>query len=247
MRKIRTASRPRQAIAISLGIIWLWALPVRAATFSPGTPPVEPCDRGDESPISDGGAWINQIDDGHLSTVICVGGIINRGATAGSGSAFRGNFGPDVQASYRYVDSEGGNNSVDIFLRLSGASAAARDGYACRVWGTDANARWLLMRLDDSNDVTLTDRNITTDLTTPTVADNDVIGCEMIGSILTAYRCPGGINCEVVVTAVDTTYTNAGPVGIAFRSGNTYAVDDFWAATVGAGGGRRFVGPIVFP
>jgi hypothetical protein len=211
-----------------------------AATFAPGTP-LDNCNRADEDPISQGGNWTNQIISADASTVVCAANGIDKGAAAGAGSAFRGSFGPDVQVSLEILDADGGNNSIDLYLRLAG-TAAARDGYACRFWPTDANQQIILARLDDSVHTTLTSQ------TTTNISNGDVVGCEMIGTTLTAYYCPGGTSCTAVLSTTSATYSAAGPVGLAFRSTTAFNTDNFWAATVSAGGaGRRFVAPIIFP
>lgn len=139
------------------------------------------------------------------------------------------NFGPDVHvvadvASWTEADFEG----FYLFARLAGAPGST-NAYALVVEPTaPATTEWLLWRLDTGTVVTLGS------LVIQGIANGDQIALTIEGSLLRGWHKPSGGSWAVKRSHTDTTYNNAGQVGVEITGGTfSHKLDNFSASTFG--------------
>jgi hypothetical protein len=164
--------------------------------------------------------------------------IATNRAAPGGGSAVRSSayynvatYGANYEAYFTIATGTKNGRYTELYGGLH--DFAAPDGYAVRyaaAAGTDAVR---IFRIDD-NTFTQLGADISQEMTT-----NEKLGIERSGTAIAAYRYAAGAWAQLG-TRTDGTYTSAGYVGIG--SNHTFpAIDDFYAGTVGGGGGGTAV------
>lgn len=143
-------------------------------------------------------------------------------------------FGPNVATGWRLRDgTSASGHYIDLYVRLQSPGTEGVDGYVCNFQPDNELVRIFRM----------TNNNVTQISTTAvvTLSTTDLLGCEAIGTTITAWHNSGGTGgWEAVSTATDTTYSGAGFVGYRTNT-NAYVVDDFRADTLTAAVTRRGV------
>jgi hypothetical protein len=147
------------------------------------------------------------------STTAYVGNILTTPAT----------YGPDTEV---YIDVVDVGDYFGVFARLVDGGTASYDGYSASWNGTNIRGiRW--------------DNGAATQVGATGTATKDVgdaLGLECIGSAIKVYTREGGTWTQQV-SATDSTYTAAGPIGFdMFISGSTIGLDNLGGGTIAAAG-----------
>jgi hypothetical protein len=173
----------------------------------------------DENPLSEGGNWANLNSSG--SPLQRISNAVAGSAAADCHSYWTpANFGPDLEA-YATLPNVVGN--VGIVARVQGEGGAGTwDGYRVRAVGGSNTAQSSVV----------TNATVTVLISVAqTWSANDKIGMRVEGSTIQMWRqAAGSGDWNLMATAVDTTYSSAGKIGLNCGS-TTVRIDDFYAAT----------------
>ena len=173
----------------------------------------------DENPLSEGGNWA-QLNSAS-NDLQRISNAITSTSAGGQGSSYwtSGNFGPDLEA---YITIPTSGTAAGIIGRIQGEGGSATwDGYEVIAVGTQTQIAV----------ITNGTATILLQPTPVTWASGDKLGMRLEGSTIQAWRQASGSSVwNLVVTAVDNTYTGAGKIGL-LCTGNTIRIDDFYAAT----------------
>lgn len=170
-----------------------------------------------ENPLSEGGNWANINSSG--SVLERVSNAVKCSFASAAGAYWTpANFGPDLDA-YVTLSTVG---DAGIAARIQGEGGAATwDGYAVRLISGVVNI------------YVVTNATFTSLASNSGVswASGDKLGIRIEGSTIQGWRqASGSSDWNLVCTAVDTTYSSAGKIGLVFVSA-TAVLDDFYAAT----------------
>jgi hypothetical protein len=167
----------------------------------PFTPVIDDCNRADENPVSNGGVWsgASKIISGDFFLKLATNTITAAGASNAS-SFTTTTYGPDTEI---WTTCSGADSGNDLIVRIANPGAAGVTGYM--VSYDMPNDKVIIKRIDNST-------TITTLFTSPTLAaysSTDRMGFRMVGANITVF-----INDSAVASFSDSTYSNAGPIGI---------------------------------
>lgn len=186
---------------------------------------VDNFNRADESPLSGGGAWSNQ--------VVTSNGAVNLASNQVGGSAggicsawYNASLpGADCEV-YATVPVPPGSpiTNVRVYARIATPGTAGVDAYFLQYTG---NGTWSLFRLTNASATSIASGSVG-------LSAGDKIGISCVGSTISAYVYTGGA-WSLLGSATDATYGAAGYAGIGMNGGvSGAAVDDFYFGTVGA-------------
>jgi hypothetical protein len=202
----------------------------RSATPSPLVSPTEPLpaldafDRADENPLSDAGRWANGVIGSVENGLRVLSNQLACSQTT-TCTAWRQNvqYGADVEVWTRVTVLPGQSNHIRLKARLQQVGTSGYDGYMLRTNQLAGTDEVYLERVDNSGTfVRLLTMN-------RELSVGDILLLRVEGSTLEAW-VKSGSNWTRLGTATDSTYPNAGYVGIGLR-GTTGRLDDFGART----------------
>lgn len=140
-------------------------------------------------------------------------------------------FGPNVAVAARFrTVTSATNATMMLALRIQQPGTADPGGYRCQFEPGAQIVRIFRFGANGGNPQISGTNPLT-------VANNDWIGCEAIGSTITAWLDTGS-GWVAVATATDTTYQGVGYVGVRANLASM-TLDDFSADTLGAGAVMR--------
>lgn len=167
----------------------------------PFTPVIDNCTRADENPVSNGGLWsgASKIISGDFFLKLATNTITAAGASNAS-SFTTTTYGPDTEI---WTTCSGADSGNDLVVRIANPGAAGVTGYM--VSYDMPNDKVIIKRIDNSTTIT----TLFTSPTLPAYASTDQMGFRVVGSNITVF-----INDVAVASFSDSTYSNAGPIGI---------------------------------
>lgn len=132
-----------------------------------------------------------------------------------------GNVGPDVEV---YVTVSAPSAYCGVMARIQEAGGSNTfDGYMFKQF-TGASSAWQISRWTNAVETAIASGK-------GSLAAGDKIGISCHGNVITAYRMASGTSVwQVVGSAIDSTYPDAGEVGI-YTSGATDSFNDFYVGT----------------
>lgn len=174
----------------------------------------------DEDPLSDGGNWANLNSSGNP-----LKRVSNAVAASVGGNCFSywtpSNFGPDLEA---YITLTSVSGSQGIAARVQGEGGANTwDGYVVNQLAT---SNTVIVRYDNGVATTIAQE------ATTTWGNGDKIGMRIKGSVIEVWRFPsGGSAWQLIAMATDTTYPNAGKIGL-YATTTTSGMDDLYISNI---------------
>jgi chitodextrinase len=198
-----------------------------ATTLSAIVPPIEPLpildpfNRGNENPLSDGGLWSNGIAGaGETGLRLRSNELACTRSTTCTAWRNTTTYGPGVEVAVRVAALPGNNNHIRLLARIQQPGSNAYDGYMLRTNQLSGTDQLFLERIDNGVGVGL-------GTFTRELANGDVLVLRVQGSTLEAWHRRGA-TWTLVGTASDSTYGAAGFVGVGLR-GTKGRLDDFGA------------------
>ncbi len=175
-----------------------------------------------ENPISLGGTWSN------LDTSLAGSIQITSNQAAPTSTSFGAyyynvqNYGPDVSAYCTVAATSSGIARLAARIQGEGGSATW-DGYC--VSANTNNGNWQIARVDNGTLTTL----LASASSSMTWSNGDKLGISCLGNRISLWYMPnGGSVWQRLGTAIDTTYTSAGKVGLMLGNNTSLRIDDLF-------------------
>lgn len=174
----------------------------------------------DEDPLSDGGNWANLNSSGNPLKRVSNAAVAS---VAGAAASYwtPTNYGPDLEAYVTLVTVTG---TQGILARIQGEGGANTwDGYQVAQL---AGSNTLIQRYDNGAATTIAQE------ATTAWGNGDKIGMRIKGSVIEVWRFPsGGSAWQLLASATDTTYPNAGKIGL-YNTQTNGSMDDLYISNI---------------
>lgn len=215
-------------LAIAGAVIYVFHPSAALGTFPTNATILDNFNRSDNllhnSPnASSGDTWSNQrINGGGTNDLQISSSQLGSSTGSATNGYLTSNYGPDVEVYCNISVLPASGNYVFFITRLHDQGTTSFDGYGMIYIATDT---WQIRRYDNGTSTVLASA-------TQAVSAGDSIGFSAVGSTLTAYYKPSAsATWTSLFSTTDSTYSNAGPIGL--ELGDTTArVDDLSGGTV---------------
>jgi hypothetical protein len=173
-------------------------------------------ERPDDTAPPPGPNWENGVTIfGAGEGIVIVGGKAMRKATGGNiqGGTYIQDRGPDLWFIADLTDwTNTTNNALNLYTRLVNLGGSSTDGYGVEIFRTATQVEWSLLRFDNAA------ATVIGSVTVQSVASGDQIALGCFGSSISAWRKPSGGVWTQIVSALDSTYSSSGRVGLDFSN-----------------------------